>query len=56
MDDLRHALGGRGVARAADAHHAVDHDHPDAGQVALAHGIEQVLAAGVLGAGRVLTP
>src|SRR5688572_28373761 len=46
--DRGHAVGGRRVARALAAHHAVDHHHADARQVALAHGIEQVAAGAVL--------
>jgi len=48
-DHLRHLLRRRGVAAAADADLAVDDDHADAGDVALAHAVEQVLAGGVLG-------
>src|SRR5688572_32236372 len=40
MQDRGHTVRRRRVARALAAHHAVDHHHADAGQVALAHGIQ----------------
>src|SRR6185369_6435312 len=46
--DLRHLLGGRGVARARAAHHAVDHHHADTRQVAEADGVEHRLARRML--------